>query len=424
MASRYLSRSPAFYTAPLILLLLTLSLSAFTASLARTLDRHLEKQMYYQVGADLSVVEQGTNYNEDAASAVYAFRPVDEHLGLEGVQAATRVGRYRATAAMPGGVVEGQFVGIDRLSFPETAYWQRDFADRSLLAMMNELGANFNGVLVPSRLLQEEGLEIGDTFMLGVKNGLPGQSIPLELRIVGTFELFPTWYPSEGSFFVGNLDYLFLSAGAEYPHEVWMRTRPGTDPEQVVYGVRGYSIMLDQKADQSRLVTNGLNTFVGDWLSAGNLILTEQQRPERQGLFGLLSVGFIASALLTVLGFMLYALFSFRRRFIEMGMLRAIGLSVGQMVRLLAAELASLILLGIGAGTLLGILASQLFVPFLQIGADAAAQYPPFKITIAWGSILEIYGLFIVLFAAALVVLSTILVRMKIFQAVKLGETS
>ena len=91
-------------------------------------------------------------------------------------------------------------------------------------------------------------------------------------------------------------------------------------------------------------------------------------------MFGLLSVGFVASALLTVLGFLLYALFSFRRRFIEMGMLRAIGLSVKQMTIFLAAELASLILLGIGAGTLVGVFASKLFVPFLQIGSTSPGK--------------------------------------------------
>jgi len=141
-------------------------------------------------------------------------------------------------------------------------------------------------------------------------------------------------------------------------------------------------------------------------------------------LFGLLSVGFVASALLTVLGFLLYALFSFRRRFIEMGMLRAIGLSVKQMIIFLAAELASLIALGIGAGTLVGVLASRIFVPFLQIGSTAQAHYPPFQIEIAWLSIFQIYGLFIILFAVALAVLSAILLRMKIFQAIKLGEST
>ena len=136
----------------------------------------------------------------------------------------------------------------------------------------------------------------------------------------------------------------------------------------------------------------------------------------------MLSAGFIASALMTALGFLLYALFSFRRRFIEMGMLRAIGLSVRQMIGLLASELASLILLGMSVGTLLGVIASRLFVPFLKMGATTEALYPPFQIQIAWLSIFEIYFLLAALFLAALGVLVPLLMRMKIFQAIKLGE--
>ncbi len=37
---RQLARMPGFYTGPMLLLVLTLSLSAFTASLAQTLDNH------------------------------------------------------------------------------------------------------------------------------------------------------------------------------------------------------------------------------------------------------------------------------------------------------------------------------------------------------------------------------------------------
>jgi len=91
---------------------------------------------------------------------------------------------------------------------------------------------------------------------------------------------------------VANLDSLYLMAGTEYPHEVWLRTDPKIDPESIIYAIRGYSITLDSQAVQSRLVENGLNTLVQSWTSARNDILTAQQRPERQGLFGLLSVWF------------------------------------------------------------------------------------------------------------------------------------
>ena len=425
MAARYLARTPAFYSAPLVLLLLTLGLSSFTASLAKTLDGQLNKQTYYQVGADLNVSEEGTTVNLDTQNPVYTFGPVEEHLNLQGVLAASRVGRYSATAlTSTSATISGTFLGVDRATFQSVAYWQKNFASQSLGNLMNILGADPDGVLVPTSLMKKQDLKIGDKLILGVQTSVSGVSIPLELTIEGTFDLFPTWYPENGPMFVANLDALYLQAGSEYPHEVWLHTSKNADAEGIVYAIRGYSITLDEQADQSRLVENGLNTQVQNWSSASDIILAAQKRPERQGLFGLLSVGFVASALLTVLGFLLYALFSFRRRFIEMGMLRAIGLSVKQMTIFLAAELASLILLGIGAGTLVGVFASKLFVPFLQIGSTSQTNYPPFQIEIAWLSIFQIYGLFIILFVVALGVLSAILLRMKIFQAIKLGESN
>lgn len=424
MAARYLARTPALYSAPLVLLVLTLGLSAFTASLARTLDSQLDKQIHYQVGADMNIYELGTTFNEDNPNPVYTFGPVEDHLSLSGVQTATRVGRYKFSATAQTGSLQGTFLAIDRLTFPAAAYWQRDFASEQLGVLMNELAANPTGVLVPSEMLTKQNLKIGDALRLAVTTGVAGQSIPMEAPIVGSFELFPSWYPDDGTMIVGNIEELFLRAGAEYPHEVWLGTTRAADPEFIAYAVRGFSILLDQQADQSKLVQNGLNTIVKEWSSAELNIRAAQRRPERQGLFGLLSVGFVASALLTVLGFLLYALFSFRRRFIEMGMLRAIGLSMQQMTALLAAELAFLVLLGIGVGTALGVFASRLFVPFLQIGASAQSQYPPFQIEIAWLSIAQIYVLFALLFVGALAVLSSLLVRMKIFQAIKLGETT
>ena len=132
----------------------------------------------------------------------------------------------------------------------------------------------------------------------------------------------------------------------------------------------------------------------------------------------------MSSAVLTVLGFLLYAFFSFRRRFIELGVLRAIGLSAWQMTAFLAWELAFLLLVGAAAGTGLGAWVSELFIPYLQVGAGPEAQTPPFVVAIAWSEIFRIYALFGLLFVVALGGLAALLMRMKIFQAVKLGETA
>jgi putative ABC transport system permease protein len=205
---------------------------------------------------------------------------------------------------------------------------------------------------------------------------------------------------------VGNLDYIFEEAGSRLPYEVWMKVGPQFDHKAVgaaVYANVGEGILSFQDASAR--------------------VLAQQQRPERQGVFGVLSIGFAAGAVLTVVGFLLYALFSFRRRFIEIGVLRAIGLSLGQMVSFLAWELATLIGVGLAAGTGLGVMVSRLFIPYLQVGSTAASKIPPYVVIIAWPEIIRIYSLFGGMFVIAMIGLAFMLVRIKIFEAVKLGET-
>ena len=88
----------------------------------------------------------------------------------------------------------------------------------------------------------------------------------------------------------------------------------------------------------------------------------------------------------------------------------------------LAGEQAVLILTGLGIGTALGFVASALFIPYFQVGSDKAALVPPFIVQIAWSQLGTIYAIFAVMFVVAVVVLSFLLVRMKIFEAVKMGE--
>ena len=296
-------------------------------------------------------------------------------------------------------------MGIDRIDFPQVAFWRRDFSPASLGALMNALAVEPSGVLVQRSFVARHALSGGDTFRVNVFTH--GQRNELDVKIVGTFDMFPTWYPEEdGPLFVGNLDYLFEQAGGQFPYDVWLKTEPDADYEQVAQGVRDLGLQ------------------VLSWDAPLLEVAAEQRRPERQGLFGMLSVGFVAAALLTVLGFLLYAIFSFRRRFIELGILRAIGLSARQMTAFLAWELAFLILVGVGAGTALGAWVSDLFIPYLQVGSGPSAYTPPFVVEIAWPAIFRIYALFGLLFVTALAGLAVLLLRMKVFQAVKLGETT
>ena len=71
---------------------------------------------------------------------------------------------------------------------------------------------------------------------------------------------------------------------------------------------------------------------------------------------------------------------------------------------------------------LFGVLASLLFIPYLQVGAGKMAQVPPFVVQIAWGELWTIYAVLGAMLMIAVGVLIVLLVRMKVFEAVKLGE--
>jgi putative ABC transport system permease protein len=185
---------------------------------------------------------------------------------------------------------------------------------------------------------------------------------------------------------------------------VWIRTDPDIDPEEVQLKLLDYDIRV--------IAMRG----------SREAIEAEQARPERTGVFGILSVGFVAAALLTLLGFLLQAFISFRRRYIEFGVLRAIGLSVGQMITFLGIEQILLIAAGITAGTALGVFVSDLFIPFLQVGSARFIDIPPFVVLIAWSDIAKIYAVFGFMMVAAVASMIWFLLRLKIFEAVKLGE--
>jgi len=251
--------------------------------------------------------------------------------------------------------------------------------------------------------MREQGLSIGSKITLNLWD--VEESKPVPFTIVGELNYFPTLYPEDGPFFVGNIDYIFQREGGEFPYEVWLKVKPGTTKEQI-------------ELSTTKL---GFRSIVTD--VAQPEIESDQGRPERQGLYGLLSVGFLASAILTGLGFLFYSIVSFRRRFVELGTLRAIGLSTGQMAAMLACEQLIIIGLSVVIGTVLGVLVSDMFIPFLQVSTGEHPQTPPFLVLIAWDRLMLIYLIFAVLLGLALVMLAMLLLRMKIFQAVKLGES-
>jgi putative ABC transport system permease protein len=433
-ALRFLSRTPGAYGGPALLVALTLALATFTSSMAFTLDRHSEERAYYRGAADVRLVYPGaaitsaniagdreiapaetsldlsggtlgtTGEADTTPSTAYLFVPIEEYLLIPGVTGATRVAPGKVDiivgSARP---ISGIFYGVDRTTLAAVLAdaWRPDYANESLGALMNRLADYPDAALVSETFATQYGLRIGDRFMLAMNDR--GQTQNITFTVVGMLRYFPTLYDQGLPFVIGNLDYSFDSQGGLYPYEVWLSLAPDASLQAVAAAGIGYGLRMIRSTPQA-------------------LLDLDLRRPERQGLFGLLSVGFLATTVVTVIGFVAYTLLSFQRRLVELGVLRAIGLSTRQLSMLLVFE--QMLVVGFGAvsGTLVGILTSRLFIPFLQVRTGVYPETPPFVVRIDWERIALVYGISGGLLAATIVVTVLLLHRMRIFEAVKLGE--
>ena len=408
IVTRQLERSPGAYGLPLILLVTTISLGIYTASFARTIDRYLYEQQFYRVSADAAArvfSQSGGGFpGAPANEAPPAYMHISEFTSMPHIINATRLGEYRATARLTSGSVDGTFIGVDRAELGPVIFWRPDFAPIRLGYLMNALAERDDAALASRPFVEERGLDIGDLLELDVRSG--GEVFKINLQIAGTLDYFPRWQPQdEGALFVGNLDYLFEQAQLELAHSVIARVAPE-------FSQREFTRTLMSRGAAAVSIREPFSR-----------IEREQARPERQGLFGLLSIGFITSSLATMVGFLLYAVFSYQRRYVELGILRAIGLSQSSMMRSVAWELGLLIFTGLALGVGIGLLVSALYIPFMQFVSSLEGIVPPYVVTMAWGEIAQIIALFAATFLVIMVILLAILRRMRIFQAVKLGES-
>jgi putative ABC transport system permease protein len=393
---RYVARVPGYHASLVLLLILTLALGTFNGSTAQTLDRNYVDQVRYRMGGELKLLEMGS-YNQ--ASERWEIPPMSVHEDVPGLEGWVQVDRFNGAASVGQKVLSKKvdLLGVDHSELSRVAWFRDDFAEGSLADLTNVLAQWYDTALVSRSFLEENALELGDRVILKVEN------VDIDFTLGGVVDYFPTLYPNERHFFIGNLDYIYLFID-EGPFEVWVST----------------SGELDVGMAKEILAEQGL--FLSEAIHSGALIEERRDDPMRIGALGLLSMGFMISALVTSLGFLGHSFVSLRKRSVQLGILRAMGLTSRQLVLLVVFEEVFLIVTGVAIGTLLGLLTGNLFIPFLQIGESTRTLVPPFMLVTPWGDILRLYlvlGLALVATAAGTIWL---LFRIRIHQAVKLGE--
>ena len=359
LALRQLGRQSHEYISPLLLVIIALSMGIYTLSMAASLDQWLVDRMYYRVGADMTFVPYPNVEGETYSDGNWVPAP-QEFSKVDGVLGATRVGTYGSRITLgPGNETLAQFMALDRVDFPTIAWWRSDLAQEPLMGLMNRLALAPDGILVSQKFLASNGLQIGDQISIQVDatDYFKAKSL---FTIVGVYAYFPTIYEEQSITVIGNLNQLTALFGFIPTHEIWLKIKPGASEAAI-----------------RKALPAAVNVVAYTSQDARVLIAQEQGKMERVGIFGTLTVGFLASAAMAILGLLLYSYASLRDRVYRFSVLHAVGLLHRQIVTQVVMEYTFLAAFGALAGAFIGMYAARLFVPFFRFTGEKGIPLPP-----------------------------------------------
>lgn len=409
MAVRNLARQAPQHQALLSLLLLTTGLGALVTSVMRTQDDNLQARAYYAVGSTVAVTERAKRFSQregepasDSRPAGWSIPPFELHRQAQGVLGAARVGVFPVSLTVGGRSFDAALYGIDREEWPEAGYFREDFSPHSLGELMNRLALVPEGLLVPSHVLTESGYSVGDP--LQIRGLVAGSGATVPFRIVGTLHFFPTAYPPEELFAVGNLEYIFRQVGGPLPYHVWLRVADDANENSVRAELEERSIEVLRLEDA--------RTLLARW----------RTDPARLGAYGFLVMGTAACLILSLLALAVHAVLTMQRRRVQLAVLRALGWTRRQTGACLAMEELALVTLGIAGGTGLGFGVSRQFIPLMQSGSRAQDVIPPYVVRHSWSEPLAVFVGLLGAIALLTVLLNAILSRTRLFEVLKMGE--
>ena len=137
---------------------------------------------------------------------------------------------------------------------------------------------------------------------------------------------------------------------------------------------------------------------------------------------GILTANFIVVLMLCMVGFLIFWILSIRSRELQFGIFRAMGLSMGEVIRMLAVEQVlisgSSILIGVGVGALV----TRLYLPLIQIAYSTADQVLPLKLVTEASDYVRLFTVIAAMVICCMGILAWLISKIRIAQALKLGE--
>jgi putative ABC transport system permease protein len=403
VAFRQLARDKARSRAPVFVLVTSLALGVFYASLAYSSQIWTVDRLRHLVGADLAfdhaIAEDASVSHSTGQDAWYL--PAQEYEEIAGVERATRVFKHPARTRIGVGSEQRiQLIGIERLGFPEVAYFRDDYAPLPLGDLMNRLALHPEGALVPQTVARERGVGVGDSLV--VSFSYEETAVALTYEIVGTYDYFPSVTGEELAVVV-NIESVFEGVGQLLPHSIWLRTSETADERAIMREVERRGVVPTTPRVLAELVEY------------------QEGRREYVGALGMMSVSFLASLVVAAAGTLLHLFAGLVQQGGGLALLRGIGFRLREVIATIALEYALVISLGIGGGAMVGLLASRLYGRYLPLTAPTVRAIPPFLAYSDASTTWWMVSSMLITSLGVLVLAFEYLKRQRVFEVLRLG---
>ena len=255
--------------------------------------------------------------------------------------------------------------------------------------------------VVGQTFLDLSAAKVGETVAVSIS----GQ--PLTLSIVGATPQFPSLDPAKPFAIVDatSLEQARLAATGQLltTKEWWLKVDPA-------------------KAAAVETALLAAPIAATEVVGRASLAKSLASDPVSLGIIGALALGALAALAFASIGFLVSATVTSSERVTEFAILRALGLSARELSAWVSLENAFLLVFGLLAGTVLGIILAWLVLPFATLTATGQAAVPTPTIVVPWAAMAPLYGAAVVLFVVTVAIVTRQVGRAGISTVLRSGD--
>ena len=460
------SRGGNDYRFLMLFLIMTISVGIYSSASARIINNNVENTVKFENVADVIIQPDFSEYSayqyvdadgnpvgttesievESDDGMIYdvwttktyvpeSFRhfPIEDYQTNENVNYISRVEICEDVYTMD--VERGYWhdgfslMAFDPYEFGNIAWCGTSLNGRSMNEFINILELSPTAVVISSAAASKCHAEIGDTITIDINNSnqndgegwsqiqcfvaaivdyWPGMGDGTSQQVVaGEGEYNFRWYEETGNAFIlMNFEYLY-SVRDTNTYQLYASLK-----DDCTKGIDDFT----EKALESGLITDASQVV----LYRPDIMEEQKSDSMLKGLNGSYSIGFVSTLTVSFVGFIIYWIMNVRKRKLQFGILRAMGLTKGRLTVMLVIEHILTTGVSVVMGIVIGALTVRVYTPLLKIAYSSSTL--PLDIIFNRSDNMKIYVVVIAMLVVGIVVLATFINKLKINEAVKIGE--